>query len=106
MRRSPWFRSLAILLAAWLPLIAGEPGLLHPCPMHGAGHAVMASLRGESAPASHPMAHHMAAGNESHQSQAPSHDHHNCTCIGGCTVASAAFLAPSAPTAEIVVAEY
>lgn len=114
MRRTPWFRSLASLLAVWLPLIAGEPGLLHPCPMHGAGRAVFASLRGEALPApaaSHDAAHshHMAAGGDghaSHQTPAPGHSHHDCTCIGCCTVSASAFVAPAPPTAEFVVAEY
>jgi hypothetical protein len=101
MRRAFWFRSLASLLAVWLPLISGEPGLLHPCPMHGAGRAVIASLRGEStvaAPASH--AHH------ADHSQAPAHQHHDCSCINCCSAATATFLASSAPTTEIAVAEY
>ncbi len=101
MRRALWFRSLASLLAVWLPLIAGEPGLLHPCPMHGAGRAVIASLRGEAvavAPTSH--AHH------ADHSQAPAHQHHDCTCINCCTVSAAAFIAPTAATTEIIVAEY
>ena len=31
-----WFKPTAVLLAAWLPLIVGEPGVVHACPTHGA----------------------------------------------------------------------
>ena len=119
MRRKAWFRSLATLLAMWLPLIAGEPGLLQPCPMHGAGRAVLASLRGEpiqagmiGAPApTHSSSHsHHAAASTSAESDrstpAPGHDHHKCTCIDGCTATAVAFVAPAVPTAEFIVAEY
>ena len=36
MRRTSWFKPIAVLLAVWLPLIVGEPGLVHACPTHGA----------------------------------------------------------------------
>lgn len=116
-RRKAWFRSLATLLAVWLPLVAGEPGLLQPCPMHGAGRAVIASLRGQpiqpgmvgGSRVSHSAHSHLAAGSSassSDHSTPASHDHHTCSCIDGCSAAAAAFLAPSTPTAEFAVASY
>jgi len=102
MRRSPLFRSLATLLALWLPLIAGEPGLLHPCPMHGAGRAVVASLLGESVPTATPMSH---AHHQGH-SQSPAQNHHDCTCINCCTVTATTFVAPDVPAIEFLVAEH
>jgi hypothetical protein len=120
MRRKAWFRSLATLLAMWLPLVAGEPGLLQPCPMHGAERAVIASLRGESiqsalgggaAAGAHSASHGHQAGASSaatSQESAPAqgHDHQACSCIDGCTAAAVAFVTPAAPTAEFTVAEY
>src|ERR1051325_623140 len=111
MRRALWFRSLASLLALWLPLVAGEPGLLHPCPMHGAGRAVVASLRGETVqpPATDHSHHHAGMAAAEHQpshSPAPAHDHHSCTCIDCCAVSASAFVAPTAPTAPIAAVAY
>jgi len=117
MRRSPLFRTLATLLALWLPLVAGEPGLLQPCPMHGAERALIASFRGASS--EQPVAvehaggshrHHQAAAStsaESGQHPTPSHDHGNCSCIDGCTPgAAAAFVAPAAPSLEVATAAH
>jgi hypothetical protein len=108
-----------MLLAMWLPLVAGEPGLLQPCPMHGAGPAVTASLRGElsklgllGAPAaehSSSHGHHAAASSAAqadHSAPASSHDHHTCSCIDGCTATAVAFVTPAVPTAEFTVAEF
>ena len=111
MRRALWFRSLASLLALWLPLVAGEPGLLHPCPMHGAGRAVVASLRGETvhAPATQHAHHHAgmaAADQQPNHSPAPAHDHHSCTCIDCCAVSAGAFVAPAAPAVTVAVVAY
>jgi hypothetical protein len=120
-RRTVWFRSLATLLAVWLPLVAGEPGLLQPCPMHGAGRAVIASLRGEpiqpgmvggSAPAAPAATMHAAHNHEAssagadHSAPASGHQHHACSCIDGCATSAVAFIAPDAPTAEFIVASY
>jgi len=121
-RRKTWFRTLATLLAVWLPLVAGEPGVLQPCPMHGAARAVIATLRGERVDpgmvggtmvspkmASHQ--HHAAAPATSaradHSAPASGHDHHNCSCIDSCSAASVvAFVVPEHPAAEFVVAVY
>jgi hypothetical protein len=103
MRRTLWFRTLASLLAFWFPLIAGEPGVLQPCPMHGAGAAIAASLHMGTMATAH--AHH-AAHASSHQGSsqpAPGHNHHDCTCINCCTVAGGALRAPDAPAAPIAV---
>ncbi len=113
MRRAFWFRSVASLLALWLPLVTGEPGLLQPCSMHGAGRLVLASF-GVGAPAvvehggasSH--AHHAAAAASDHSNGGAPSDHsgHQCSCIDGCTVTATAFVAPAAPTASVGAAEY
>jgi hypothetical protein len=103
MRRPLWFRTLASMLALWFPLVAGEPGVLHPCPTHGSGSALATSLHGAHAGASmHSAAH--GAGHHSAPS-APGHDHHNCTCISCCTASAAALRAPDAPTIEIMTVE-
>ena len=118
MRRSPLFRAMATLLALWLPLAAGEPGLLQPCPMHGAERALIASFRGATPEKSAAVDH--AAGVHSHHqavaasgsigsdhNPAPGHDHGNCSCIDGCTLSAAvAFVAPAAPTVEVASAVY
>ena len=121
-RRKAWFRTLATLLAVWLPLVAGEPGVLQPCPMHGAERAVIATLRGqpvepgmvgETTPPE-PMAshhHHPAPSSTSaganQSSSAPGHNHHTCSCIDGCSAANvAAFVVPQPPAVEFVVAAY
>jgi len=113
MRRSPWFRALATALAVWFPLVAGEPGVLQPCPMHGAGPAVAALLRHASAPAPSHMhaqhAEHMAHGKAQHTApdhSAPGHDHHHTCCCIGCCTASLALTAPRAPTGEIAAREF
>lgn len=105
MRRSAWFRSVASLLALWLPLVAGEPGLLQPCTMHGAERLVLASLGVGSSSHAAPDAHgthgrHDAAPDaRSTSAPAQGHDAHDCSCIDGCTVASAVAL--PAPAADI-----
>lgn len=112
MRSSPLFRTMATLLALWLPLVAGEPGLLQPCPMHGAEGALIASFRGASAErsvapdhAGGDHAHHQAAAAssvETDHSPASTHDHNCCSCIDGCAPgAPIAFAAPPAPTLEV-----
>jgi len=93
MRRALWFRSLAALLAVWFPLIAGEPGVLHLCPMHGGGPIVTPH------PAAH--AHHaVSASTEitSNNGAPPAHDHHCCTCIASCTSTTSALPMADAPT--------
>ena len=133
-RRTAWFRTLATFVAAWLPLVAGEPGLLQPCEMHGAERAVIASFSGQTL--ARQSAHHAAAGTSSaasahghhgssgsaaaemtegtavtsdHSAPASTHDqnHHNCSCIDGCCAAGAvAFVAPAPATTEFVAGSY
>jgi hypothetical protein len=120
-RRTAWFRTLATLLAVWLPLVAGEPGVLQPCPMHGAARAVIATLRGQpvepgmvggtgpAATSSHQ--HHdmgsATSASADHSSPASNHAHHTCSCIDGCSAASlVAFVVPQQPATEFVVAAY
>ncbi len=90
MRQKSWFRALATVLAVWLPLIVGEPGVVHACPAHG-GSAVASTA---------PMAHHHGA---SHGS-APGHDHHDCTCISCCVGSVVAAPAPVEPATVFVAA--
>jgi hypothetical protein len=64
--------------------------------MHGAGAAVVASFSGHPAGhASHTAVHHGA----------PSHDHHQCTCINGCCVSLSATTPPAPETIETAVLE-
>jgi len=121
-RRKAWFKTVATLLAVWLPLVAGEPGVLQPCPMHGAARAVIATLRGQAvepgmvggsmtSPKMPAHQHHGAAPASSagsdHPAPASGHDHHNCSCIDGCSAASVvAFVVPEQPAMEFVVAAY
>src|SRR6185503_6762068 len=94
MRRTSWFRSLAAALAAWFPLVVGEPSLLQPCPTHGA--AIVAS---QSAPAAHHAGAHEghtaadAAPSHNHDSS-PNGDHHTCSCIGCCTSSASSVALP------------
>jgi hypothetical protein len=107
MRRTSWFRALAACLAVWFPLVIGEPGVLQPCPMHG---AVAAATN--SAPTS-AHAHHVAASGEvSHATHAPAdapappHNHHACTCIGACAGSVAVALTTSAPELPALTVVY
>jgi hypothetical protein len=121
LRRKTWFRTLATSLAVWLPLVSGEPGVLQPCPMHGAERAVLATLRGQpvapgmvgasSGAAKVAPHHHHGASTSSasadHSTPASSHNHNCCSCIDGCSAASnVAFVVPEPPAAEFVVAEF
>ncbi len=91
-RRTPWFRSLAGMLAVWLPLLVGEPGVLHLCRSHDAAPVAQASAQHDAA------SHHA-----SHGPSAPGDEQQACTCIGGC-VGSASAAAPSAaPITAVVV---
>lgn len=84
MRRKSWFRAVATVLAVWLPLIVGEPGVVHACPAHGGAAATMTMA----------MAHHHGM---PHGSQ-PGHDHHDCTCISCCVGSVIAAPTITAPT--------
>jgi hypothetical protein len=90
MRRKSWFRAVATVLAVWLPLIVGEPGIVHVCPAHG---GIATSSTSTVA-----MAHHHAA---SHDSQ-PGHNHHDCTCISCCVGSVVPAPAPATPVTAFV----
>jgi len=92
-----------MLLAVWLPLIVGEPGLLHPCPMHGALATAIGSAR--HAPAGVAEHHHASSQQQTSHNRAPGHDHRNCTCVSCCTGSVGA---PSTPVTvtTVVVALY
>lgn len=98
MRRTSWFRALATMLALWFPLIAGEPGVLQPCPMHGAGPAIARSmgLTG-SVPESMGHMHHARHAAPAHGGHVPGHSHHRCTCVN-CCAGAALLRAADAPT--------
>ena len=94
MRRTPLTRVLAAMVAVWLALVLGEPGLVHHhCPMHDGGSASSA-----------------AAGHAAHGEQhAPGggHGRHLCTCVGACTASGAAAAlvsSPEVPGAIVVAA--
>ena len=106
MRRALWFRSLATFLAVWFPLVIGEPGVLHPCPMHGAGaaHATMHHAGMQDAAMHHGAMHDGAMHDApSGAPAAPHHDHSGCTCITCCSVSVAGLLAPDVPASTIDV---
>lgn len=106
MRRDLWFRSLASFLAVWFPLIIGEPGALHPCPMHGAAAAHATMHHGAmSHAAMEPGAMDDAATHDASPNAptAPHHSHAGCTCITCCAVSVAGLLAPDAPASTIDV---
>jgi hypothetical protein len=107
MRRMSWFRALATCLAVWFPLVTGEPGVLQPCPMHG---AVAAATN--SAPTSTHTHHASATGEVGHGTHAPAgapaptHNHHACTCIGACAGSAAVALTTSAPELPALTVAY
>jgi hypothetical protein len=103
MRRTSWFRPIAVLLAVWLPLIIGEPGVVHACPTHGA--PVVAAASVPHAIGSMAEHHHPSAEPRSSRDSAPGHDHHNCTCIS-CCVGSVAAPATKVAVTTVVVALY
>jgi hypothetical protein len=103
MRRTSWFRPIAILLAAWLPLIVGEPGVVHACPTHGApAIAATAAQHNATVPAGH---HHASQAADQPHDSAPSHDHSNCSCISCCAGSAVTPPTPAGVT-TIVVAQY
>jgi hypothetical protein len=105
MRRAPWFRSLASFLAIWFPLVIGEPGILHPCPMHGAAaaHSTMHHAAAQHAMESDAMRHGAMHDASPEAPATPHHDHAGCTCITCCAVSVAGFLAPDTPASTIDV---
>lgn len=106
MRRTPLFRTLAMLLAVWFPLVAGEPVVPHPCPMHGQAVAGVANA-GADMPGMPGM--HMN-GRQVHQGSpkqsAPGHHHSDCTCIGCCVVAAALLRSSEPPTVAVATIDY
>ena len=108
MRRTPWFRALATCLAVWFPLVIGEPGVLQPCPMHG---ALAAATTGRHPAPTAAHSHHAAASTDgSHgahaPANAPTHDHHACTCIGACAGGAAVALTNSVLELPAVTVAY
>ena len=106
MRRALWFRSLASFLAIWFPLVIGEPGALHPCPMHGAAgaHTAMHHAAASHAAMNQGAMHDGMMQDASRDAPtAPHHSHAGCTCITCCAVSVAGLLAPDAPASTIVV---
>ena len=110
MRRTPWFRSLALTFALWLPLVTGEPGLIDPCPMHGS--AAFSEVIGTGAAASMQASHmaHMhgmvSAQDQHGENPVRGHGHNCCTCIGCCAMSTAALRAPEpALTVSTVVVD-
>lgn len=106
MRRTPWFRPLAVLLAVWLPLFIGEPNLLSPCPTHGAFAVARGAAGGAHHHAHASMAGDHAGGAASSSQSAPTHDEKDCSCIGCCTPGVARASVADAPVAIIAVAPY
>src|SRR5262245_51116114 len=103
MRRSPWFRALAVLLGVWLPLFIGEPNLLSPCPTHGA-YAVTHASAGMAHHHGHDMV--VGHGTTGTSQPAPEHSEKDCSCIGCCAPGIAQIAVANAPVAIVEVAAY
>src|SRR6185312_5637949 len=103
MRRSLLSRIFAMALAFWLPLVVGEPGLLQPCPEHG---ALTTTHTGAHAGMHHgAMAHAGMAMHADQHGSSPQHQHLHCTCISCCcaaTPAAPAADAPACPVAAVI----
>ncbi|HEX8848861.1 MAG TPA: hypothetical protein VF761_04935 [Gemmatimonadaceae bacterium] len=96
MRRTPWTRLLAALMAVWLPVLLGEPGLLHHhCPMHDGTATAGASVTMHGAHAGH------GDHDASPESGAPHGEHHACTCIGACSASGATATLPAPIAASL-----
>ena len=91
MHRQWWARPWAILMALWLSLTLGEPGVVHFCPMHGGA----VGARGAGHGASHGATTHAT---QQHQAP-PGHGHAGCTCLGACSVTGFGAVLPSVETA-------
>src|SRR5437867_6761548 len=88
MHRQWWARPLAILMALWLSLTLGEPGVVHFCPMHGGGAGARAVGHGVG----HDATTHAAT--QQHRAP-PGHGHAGCTCLGACSVTGFGPVLPS-----------
>lgn len=81
-------RPFSVLFALWFAAVLGDPGVLHSCPMHGAGHGAVASQHAahathEASAAQATMhAEHGSPDGNSHHAPGP------CTCVGHCCAAS------------------
>jgi hypothetical protein len=101
-------RSLHALFALWFAVILGDPGVLHSCAMHGAGHGAHGVQVAAPSAMSHDMSHdmsamaHEAAPADSHE-RAPAHA--TCTCVGHCCATTASAPLPAAHTIELPTLE-
>jgi hypothetical protein len=99
-------RTLNALFALWFAVVLGDPGALHTCAMHAAGHGAShvvsagehMAMHSGAAPAG------VAHGSGSHS---PGDGAPVCTCVGHCCAMSVVAPLPSAPTTQVaeVVAE-
>jgi hypothetical protein len=96
-------RPFSVLFALWFAVVLGDPGVLHSCPMHGAGHGVATS---------HHMAHashhdEVAHGATHAEHGSPAGDGHHapgpCTCVGHCCAAPAVAPLAVAPAVYVPV---
>ena len=96
-------RPLTVLFALWFAAVLGDPGMLHTCAMHGAGHGGHGAHAAMSHDAHSDMAgmdhgQHSAAPESHHEAPAPA----TCTCVGHCCAATIA--APVGPGPTITIA--
>jgi hypothetical protein len=113
MIRCGWvYRVFASFLALWLPLVAGQAGLLQPCALHGAQAAAHGGVHGAMTrgAAMHQIPMHQMPMHQAHAAHqdaapadggsAPAHEHHGCSCVACCTLTLTATIADGAPTIE------
>jgi hypothetical protein len=84
MRRTPWGRAFAGVMAVWLAVSLSEPGFLHSCPVHGAmlgAHASMHKAAAHAGPHHGSVDARTPAENDGGQS-------HTCTCLDHCCCAA------------------
>jgi hypothetical protein len=95
-RLDRWSRLFAALFAVWFAVIIGDPGVLHSCAMHGAGHG------GHGAATTTHAAHggHAAAAGHHPDTSAPAQPG-PCSCVGHCCAATAVAPLPLAPALEL-----
>jgi len=106
MRRHWWARVLATLLALWLSLTVGEPGVVHFCPMHGGVASPDAGGHAGGHGAGHDTAAAQTDATTRRHSTPPGHGHADCTCLGACSLSSFAATLPVGVAALPVLSEY
>ncbi len=101
MARTPMRRLSAAFMALWFTISMVDAGWLHACAMHSIRpvseqqrSAATITASSDAHSAHHAAPHqHQAAESASDESSAPSHDTHQCDCVGACCAAQPAVVA-------------